>query len=101
MIGENIGSSFFVVLADGIVILYGFDSVGSTFEFWPVIVVVAVEFPYVLFYGDVTFYFWGVGFTGFSWTEGAVIVSGWVYPLPGIVLNQIVKTNLPETIDVD
>jgi hypothetical protein len=29
------------------------------------------------------------------------MVSGWVYPLPGIVLNHIVKTNLPETIAVD
>jgi hypothetical protein len=29
------------------------------------------------------------------------MVFGWVYPLPGIVLNQMVNTNLPETIAVD
>jgi len=32
---------------------------------------------------------------------GCVIVLGCVDPVPGIVLNQIVNTNLPEVIAVD
>jgi hypothetical protein len=101
-IGGIIGSTLFVVFAGAIVILNGFDSDGSSLEFWPVFsVIIVVESAEVLFVAVVTFVFLGVGFTFYSWEGGKVMVFGWVYPLPGIVLNQMVNTNLPETIAVD
>jgi hypothetical protein len=66
-IGGIIGSTFFVVFAGAIVILNGFDSDGSSLEFWPVFsVIIVVESAEVLFVAVVTFVFLGVGFTFYS-----------------------------------
>ena len=66
-IGGIIGSILFVVLAGAIVILNGFDSDGSSLEFWSVFsVVLIVEFSEVLFVAVVTLVFLGVGFTFYS-----------------------------------
>jgi hypothetical protein len=55
------------VFAGAIVILNGFDSDGSSLEFWPVFsVIIVVESAEVLFVAVVTFVFLGVGFTFYS-----------------------------------